>query len=151
MRMTTHYCNSYVCVKIQLGAQGAPACPMLMFDDGTSEMLPAVEECPDPDDLGSATRGAGDPRELGSAGHGAGAAHEVEVGPTFSLSDIRDSDVAGHGAGNDEKLNNLLTHTPADVTHCETCMRAKTRSLHTYPSDQHGPLQSLVSWSQCTP
>ena len=101
---------------------------MLMFDDGATEMLPADEERPDYDDSGSAASGAG-------------TSHEVEVGPMFSLTDISDSDDAGHGAGNDDKMNHLLTRKPADVTHCETCMRAKPRSLRKHSRDTNTPLQ----------
>ena len=46
----------------------------------------------------------------------------------FSLADLSREDSTGHGAGGDERLNHLLTHKPADVAHCETCMRAKTRA-----------------------
>ena len=72
---------------------------MLITRDGASEMVPAIEEGPDQLDAGSTDSGA------------------------------VDDGVAEPEAGSDERLNHILTHKPADVDHCETCMRAKTRSL----------------------
>ena len=72
---------------------------MLVMRDGSSEIVPAVEGGADRLDAGSTDSGA------------------------------VDDDVAETGVGSDDRINHLLTHKPVDVDHCETCMRAKTRSL----------------------
>ena len=69
---------------------------MLVMRNETSDMAPAVEGGDDRPDVGSTDSGAVD-----------GEVAEAEVGC-------------------DDRINHLLTHKPADVDHCETCMRAKT-------------------------